>query len=91
MWLCRNTGGLSPAYIPENREGSRGGARAMSRPAPKKVPKKPTRARGTKHYAQLKSNKKNLVVFFGTFLGAGRDVPGAVGRSRGIPWLPLPW
>jgi hypothetical protein len=24
-------GGLSPAYIPENREGSRGGARAMYR------------------------------------------------------------
>jgi hypothetical protein len=31
-------------------------------------------ARGTKHYAQLKSNKKNLVGFFGTFLGAGRGV-----------------
>jgi hypothetical protein len=42
----------------------------------KKVPKKTTRyARGTKHYAQLKRNKKNLVGFFGTFLGAGRDMP----------------
>jgi hypothetical protein len=38
----------------------------MSRPVPKKVPKK--------HYAQLKSNKKILVGFFGTFLGTGRDV-----------------
>jgi hypothetical protein len=33
--------------------------------------------RGTKHYAQLKSNKKILVGFFGTFLGTrrGMDLP----------------
>jgi hypothetical protein len=42
-------------------------AHDISHPLPKK-------ARGTKHYAQLKSNKKNLVGFFGTFLGRGRDM-----------------
>jgi hypothetical protein len=31
-------------------------------------------SRGTKHYAQLKSNKKILVGFFGTFLGTGREM-----------------
>jgi hypothetical protein len=31
-------------------------------------------ARGTKHYAQLKSNKKISQGFFRAFLGAGRDL-----------------
>jgi hypothetical protein len=33
-------------------------------------------ARGTKHYAQLKSNKKKSRVFFRAFLGRGRDIKG---------------
>jgi hypothetical protein len=40
----------------------------MSRPAPQKARKN---ARGTKHYAQLKGNKKNLVGFFAPFWGQG--------------------
>jgi hypothetical protein len=44
-------------------------------PSAQKGPKKTPRyfARGTKHYAQLKSNKKISRVFFRAFLGRGRD------------------
>jgi hypothetical protein len=52
----------------------RGKSPHISRPAPKKVPKKPTRCKGNKTLCSAQKQKKNLVVFFGTCLGAARDL-----------------
>jgi hypothetical protein len=68
----------SSRHVPIERKHS-GDARGLDiTPSPQKGTKKTYEiifiARGTKHYAQLKGNKKNLVGFFGTFLGRGRDM-----------------